>query len=172
MPRATNLALKVESPVIEPALHRPRLAIIGESTDPLDELFHRKPLRQHVREFGQVMALVGLLLSLYITWTHGSLANAGAITIASGLIVFLCSYATRLMLPVWQGWMKLGGLLEITTTWTILGLMWAAMFIPLSIALRIFKIAVMDMTYKTDAPTYWLDTPVEKTDFMRLERQF
>jgi hypothetical protein len=76
------------------------------------------------------------------------------------------------MMPVWQAWMKLGVVLEIITTWTVLGLMWTAMFIPISIILRVFRIAVMDMSYRTGAASYWLDTPPAKTDFMRLEKQF
>jgi hypothetical protein len=168
----SHVAEKMSAPVLEGALARPKLALVGKTQDPLEELFHRKPLRQHVKEFAQMLAIIGFGVAAYFAWKEYSLADVFGITAAGFLLVVLGYTAPRVLLPVYRGWMKLGYFLEITTTWMILGLMWFGMFVPISFVLRLFGIKVMDMSYKQPVSSYWISVPKEKTDFKLLERQY
>ncbi len=172
MSRGSNLAHKIESAVVEPVIQKPSLSLVPGSSDPLEELFARKPIRQHIREFGHLLGLIGLLIGLYLAFQKGSIANAGAATVTSLLLISLCSFAPRAMLPVWRGWMAFAKVLERVSTTVILGLMWGGMMIPIGIILKIAGIRVMDMSYRADVKTYWLDIPPAKTDFKLLERQY
>lgn len=176
MARGSNLAKKDEPSVIEPGLGnspaKPQLTLVKGLSDPLSELFFNRPIRQHVREFGHIFGLIGLLVALYIAYRGGSVANSGAVAITSLLLVSLCTFTPRVMLPVWRGWMGFARVFERFSTVTILGLMWGLMMIPIGLLLKIIGIRVMDMRYKADVQSYWLDVPAAKTDFQLLERQY
>ena len=163
---------KIVTPVLEGALSKPKLTLVGKTKDPLSELFHRKTLRQHVKEFAQIMAIIGLAVAGYFAWNNRSLADVFGITAACLVLLVMGCFAPRALLPVWRGWMKLGNFLEITTTWMILGIMWFGMFVPISFVLKLFGIKVMDMTYKQPVSSYWLTVPKENSDFKLLERQY
>jgi hypothetical protein len=68
--------------------------------------------------------------------------------------------------------MALGMFLGTIVTGILLGLVWVLMFIPISIILRVLRIKVMDMSYRTDVKSYWLDIPAAKANFKLLERQY
>lgn len=176
MVRGNNLAKKAEPSVIDPGLGnvsvKPQLTLVRGSPDPLGELFFNRPIRQHVREFGHIFGLIGLLIALYIAYTGGSIANSGAVAITSLVLVSLCSFTPRLMLPVWRGWMGFARIFERFSTITLLWVMWGVMMIPIGLLLKFIGIRVMDMRYKADVPSYWLDIPAAKTDFQLLERQY
>ena len=169
---SSTVAEKMDPPVLEGALRKPKLTLVGKSKDPLEELFYRKPLRQHVKEFAQILAIIGIAVAGYMTWKEKSLADVFGLTAACLLLLGLGYGAPRLLLPVWRGWMKLGNFLEITTTWMVLGIMWYGLFVPIGACLKLLGIKVMDMSYRAPVTTYWLDVPKEKTDFKLLERQY
>jgi hypothetical protein len=140
--------------------------------DPLDELSFRKPVRQHVREFGALIGVIVLLAACYIAWREGSLATVGGLTLTALAIYGVGAKAPRMLLGVWRGWMRFAEALGVVMTTLILGIGWLFLMLPTSLALRVFRIKVMDTTFRSPVSSYWEDRDPKMDDFKLLERQF
>lgn len=142
--------------------------------DPLEVVSFNKTVRIHVREFGAIMACVCLIVAGGKAWSHGRESIVG-ISIALGIaavFVGLGYLAPRLLHPAWKLWMKLAHVLSIVTTTIVLGAAWALAFIPMSLLLRVLKIKVLDLSYRTSEASYWEPRDPKYDDFKRMERQF
>lgn len=138
----------------------------------LDEKWHRKTIRQHVREFSCVMAIVMLLVAGIVGWNSPSMATPFGLFIAA-LVTLAAGYLKPLMLhPVWRGWMKLAMALGVFMTLLILSLAWVGMMIPVALLLRVLRIKVMDMSWRQERESYWETRDKKYADFKLLERQF
>ncbi len=145
----------------------------GKPLSALDELSFSKPIRQHVREFGALMAVVACVIAYF----HGKNDAAGLISdlviVGTGLMIYgLGVFAPSVLKPVWQGWMKFAHYLGIIMTAIILVTMWTLIVIPMGVAVRLFKVKIMDMRFRAPVLTYWEDRSDEMNDFKLLERQW
>lgn len=142
--------------------------------DPLSEISFNKPIRVHVREFGAIMGCACLVVAGIKAWAHGRESIVGiCIAFAIGALFVALGYgAPRILHPVWKLWMKLAHVLSIVTTAIVLGAAWTLAFLPMALLLRILKIKVMDLTYKSGAASYWEPRDPKYDDFKRMERQF
>lgn len=140
--------------------------------DPLNEDFHGKPVRQHVKEFAGLIGLTLLLICAWYLYKRYSLADAGAFFISGWLVVAAGYITPKLFLPVWRGWMGLAAILEVCSTYLILSLIWAGLFIPISGLLKLVGRSNMDLSFRVNCESYWLDRSPAKSDFKLLERQF
>ena len=138
----------------------------------LDELWYRKPVRQHVKEFAALFSIIFLVIAgAQIYFGKPSVWPMFLIS-AAIIFTFLGYKAPFLLRPVWSGWMKFAHVLGIVMTTLILFLAWAIVLLPIAYLLRFIRIKVMDMDFKTNVSTYWEEREDKHNDFKLLERQF
>ena len=140
-------------------------------TDPLDELWFRKPVRQHVREFSVVLGII-LLIFAGSAFYHRAIDSGMALTLAAMLLCVIGYRAPRILKPVWEAFIHLGEVLGRIVTFVVLLLTWSIALIPLAIGLKIFGVRVMDMGFRLPVETYWEKRDQSKNDFKFLERQY
>ncbi len=135
----------------------------------LEQKILGKPLKDHLYEFCLVIALVSLIvLGFFIYKNHEQYYPA---TIAAAALL-LSRTAPTLILPLWKVWMLLAQFLGMVMTLLIISLVWAIVFIPMALLLRIISKKVMDLTFDRSVKTYWRDRKPAENDFSLLERQF
>ena len=142
------------------------------SKDPLAERWHGKPIRRHIREFGVVFFVLGALVSAYLGYKGAKAVWPAAIVGSTSLLLMLCFVAPAIIRPIWRGWMNVAEFLGAIVTTLILSLTWVLMMIPVGIALRLFRVKVMDTSYGVDVASYWEERDPKKDDFKLLEKQF
>lgn len=171
--RESNLAQKLDP---MPESDKPVLTAIngGQSNiiDPLDEVSFRKTKRQHIREFGAVIALALVLFAGLKLYKGGNLNTVLVLCTCGALFGLLCAWAPALMNPVFKGWMRIGSVLEIITTRILLGALWFATFFPLGIIFRMIGKSTMTLGFEPNRSSYWEDCKNGRNDFKLLERQY
>jgi len=170
---ASNLAEK-----LDPASNTPRPVLTSinggrpESTDPLDQVTFRKTKRQHIREFGVVIASALVIVAAYKLYHRGNLNTILTLSAVGASFALLGIYTPRLMIPVLKGWMRIGAVLEKVTTFVILGGMWCATFVPVGVLFKIIGKTTMTLGFEPDKASYWENCNSTRNDFKLLERQF
>jgi hypothetical protein len=145
----------------------------AEPTAKLDELYYKRPVRQHVKEFGAIFGVIFLAIGSWYLWRRGEFYSTPNILITLGFAFPLLAYfATPVMLPLWKGWMAFATGLGVVMTGLILSIMWTLVLIPIAFLLRIIGKRVMDTTFDRAVPTYWESREERVHDFKLLERQF
>ncbi len=140
--------------------------------DPLDEKWFGKTIRQHVREFACVFAIISLIVAGMMLYKGRPLLWPGVWTGVALVLVALGYGAPALLHPLWKGWMKVAHYLSVVMTFIIIGAAWTIVLMPISMLLRVLRIKVMDTTYKKPVASYWEDRDAKYHDFKLLERQF
>lgn len=141
--------------------------------DPLEELFHGKLVRRHVREFGALFGVIFLGIAAYIMWTGGSLATAAALIVVAVAFAGVGIAAPNVLRPVWKAWMSFADVLGTVMTPVVLGIAWTLVVIPTALFLRAVGKKTMDLScYEPGVETYWEDREEREHDFKLLERQF
>ncbi len=138
----------------------------------LDEIWLRKPIRQHVWEFSCVIALVMLFIAGVMAWKHSAIATAGGTTFTALILLLLGWKVPSLLHPVWKSWMTIATAIGAVMTTLILSLGWAILVIPFALVMKAVGKRVMDLSYDTACPTYWEDRDGKFDDFKLLERQY
>ena len=171
--RDSNLAEKLEQ---QADSNRPILSSIeggrDKMIDPLDEVTFRKTKRQHIREFGSVIALALVIIAAYKLYKSASPQTILTLCASSAVFYSLCALAPRLMHPVFIGWMRFAKVLEVVMTKVILGLMWAGTFLPIGIAFKILGRSPMTLGFEPARLSYWEQCDKSRNDFALLERQY
>ena len=169
----SNLAEKLDSNSDSPS---PVLTTINgglmENTDPLDEISFRKTKRQHLREFGSVIALALVLIAGFKLYKGGNLSTILILTAVGAVFALLSIWTPRLILPVFKAWMRIGHVLEKVTTYLILGTMWFATFFPIGIVFKIIGKTPMTLGFEPGRVSYWEDCAESRKNFQLLERQY
>ena len=171
--RDSNLAQNLTP---ESESNRPVLTTVNggkkNSIDPLDEVTMRKTKRQHIREFGMVIAGFMVLLAAIKLFRNGDVNTILTLCGCASLFFSMCIWTPRLMIPVFKGWMKFGGVLEKITTRIILGTLWFATFFPLGIVFRMIGKSTLTLGFEPDRKSYWENCENGRNDFQLLERQY
>lgn len=144
---------------------------IEEQVDPLDELWFRKPIRQHIKEFGCVLAII-LVVVAAISAKRGSFELALVWAISAFVITVVAYHYPSLLKPVWKGAMALGHYLGMIVTFAILSATWTIVLLPIAALLKILRVRVMNMKFKEPVDSYWERRDPATCDFKFLERQF
>jgi hypothetical protein len=138
----------------------------------LDEVWEKKSVRRHIFEFGCLFGAIGLGISVYHWWDGAPISRVILGAFTSILFTGLSAATPKLIWPLWRGWMGLAKVLNMVMTPVILGILWFCVLAPTAIILRLIGKRVMDLSFRADVPTYWIDRPAKTNDFKRLERQF
>ncbi len=145
----------------------------GKIQDPLDELSYGKPIRQHVREFGAVMAIVACIIAYFVERKHHVGIPTDLWIVGTGLTVYaLGVFTPRLLKPAWDGWMKFAHYLGIVMTALILVSMWTLIVIPMGVIVKLLRVKIMDMRWRAPVSSYWDERDQSLNDFKLLERQW
>ena len=138
----------------------------------LDELLFRKPVRQHVKEFADIFAIIFVAVAAVKIY-HGSSIMLGAVLCAVGVgIEMLGAYAPALLHPLWKGWMAFAHVLGTVMTTLILSVAWYVALLPIAMILKTLRVKVTHTTFREPVSTYWEDREERLNDFKLLERQF
>jgi len=157
---------------------RTRLEVIeggaGRQMKPnkLDELWYRKPVRQHVKEFAALFSIICLTVAAVQIYNGRSYGLPVALIVTAAVLCILGYKAPALLCPVWKGWMKMAQAMGFVMTTLILFVAWSVVLLPMAIGLKIFKRKVMDVSYRMPVSTYWEDRDAKHNDFKLLTRQF
>lgn len=138
----------------------------------LDEVWEKKSVRRHILEFGLLFGAIGLGLTGYKGWHGASLERCILGALVSFGFVGVSAAMPKLIWPLWRAWMGLAKLLNMVMTPIILALLWFCVLAPTALFLKAVGKRVMDLSFRADVPTYWIDRPARSHDFKRLERQF
>ena len=138
----------------------------------IDSSYLRKSIRQHIKEFACIFAILGLLYAGYSWYYLGSLYSF-AISIFASVVLLVLGYGYPLALyPIWKAWMGLAHILSFIITGIIISAMWLIVFIPLALFLNLIGKRVMDLSFDRSCDSYWLERDSKMHDFKLLERQF
>ena len=150
--------------------------IVSEPTPPskqdeLSKLWFRKPIRQHLKEFSCVLAIIGFVITASQVWhRHYDYAFAA---FSIGLVSIWLGYLhPQVMLPVWRSFMRVGEAMGHVVTFVVLFVMWTLVLIPTALGLRVFGKSVMSTSFDRAAKSYWGNRDPSEDDFKLLERQF
>jgi len=149
--------------------------IVNENSpkaDPLDEIWHFKPVRQHVRDFGALFGALLVGFAAVSAYRHGALELVGALTIVGLGMVALGRFAPVILKPFWRSWMTMAEGLGVVMTFLIRAIVWSVAILPIAACLRILRIRVMNMTFREPTSSYWEERPDKLNDFQLLKRQF
>ena len=138
----------------------------------LDKLSYGKPIRQHVKEFGALMAAILLGIAAVQIYKSRPPFTPSILISAAGVLAFLGYKAPAILHPVWAGWMKFASILGLIMTTLLLSIAWVVVIIPLSYIMRFAGVGMMNAKYKQEKASYWEDRDEKYHDFKLLEKQF
>lgn len=138
----------------------------------LDTLEHRKPIRQHVREFAYIFVIIALVYGTYQLYTQSTGSHFFWSVAVAAVLFFLGDFAPIILYPVWKVWMAIATALGFIVTSIVLTIMWLGVFMPLALILKIVGKKVMDLSFDRSRASYWNDRNEKYHDFKLLERQF
>lgn len=148
------------------------LKVVEAVVDPLDEVWHRRAVRHHVRDFGAILGFLLVAIAGYVVWRAWSTPVAVGL-VTTGLSLYgLGVYKPGALLGFWRRWMRGAEAIGLVMTTIILGFGWFLLVVPTSIVLRIFRVRVMDTTFRAPVESYWETRDSKLDDFRLLERQF
>jgi hypothetical protein len=170
MARERGLAKQVRVGLEE--RERPMLRLIEGTKDPLETISFGRPVREHVRDFGVLFALIATAIAGFIVWRSGS--DAKALSFLLGAAVFFLGgcFAPKALYPLWKAWMAFAEKLSVVMTYLILMLAWCIIVVPMALVLRVVRVKVMNMNFRLNVDSYWEERPTRLHDFKLLERQF
>ncbi len=140
--------------------------------NPLDELYFRKPVRQHVKEFACIISIILLIIAGVNIYLHSRFAPGLSLAGAAALLLVLGYAAPSILRPVWKGWMYFAEKLGAFVSLVLLTAAWAIAMVPVALITRLFQAKVMDLSFKADVLTYWEPRDPRNDDFKLLKRQF
>lgn len=139
----------------------------------LDDLWHGRPVRIHVREFSCVISLLLLIIAGYSLLKGGEIATGAALFITTIPLLLLGYLTPGLLTPIWKAWMSFAEVLGAVMTFVIMGAAWVIMLIPISMLLRLLSKRVMDLDcYSEGVQSYWEEREDKLHNFELLERQY
>ena len=131
-----------------------------------------KPIGQHLREFGLLFSLIGIVVSAYLQLVglYNDLVPTLALVGAGFGLVAL--YIPIFLYPLWKLWMGFGNIMGSIVTTLLLALLWALIMIPTAILLRILRKQVVNLTFDKSITSYWEDRDLKSNDFRLMDKMF
>jgi len=136
------------------------------------DLYFRKPVKQHVYEFAAILAIVSMLYGALLTYKYSQLSDAVAFTGLGLILVAVGKIFPKLLFIPWKAWMTLAQALGFVMTYLVLTVCWFAILVPTSLVMKGCGIHVMDTQFGAKTSSYWKRRDPKKDDPKFLERQF
>lgn len=167
-----TLAKEIRTGLIEePSLHL-RLVNSAPDIDPLDQLYFRKSIRQHVREFACVIGIVSLIIAGFRVYKHADFKWGIGLLILAIFVVFLGYEKPSFLQPLWRAWMNIAEKIALVVSMVILSIAWTFVLVPIALIVRFFKTRVMDLSFRAPVESYWEVRDKKNDDFQLLKRQY
>jgi len=126
--------------------------------------------KNNLRKFGFTMAVFFLLVSLLILFRHRN-NPLGALIIS--MAFFICALVMPLVLkPLYIMWMRFALVLSWINTRIILLLIYYIVFTPVGLALRLFRVDLLDRKIDKYKQSYWLKKENKEFNPLDYEKQF
>jgi len=124
-----------------------------------------------LRHFGEVLAFILIIFGAIQFLKHRILLSEWLA--ASGLIIICASLIKPLVLkPVYAVFLKVTHAIGWFNTRVILVVIYFVVITPIAVVIRIFGKDPLDRKIIKQAHTYWVKRPADRTDKVKLERQF
>jgi len=158
---------------------RTRLSVVpgNKLTSPsalsyLDERAHGRRVRDHVRDFGALFALIALGFAGYFAWHDRGFVSYGPLLGLAALLYSAGRAFPQLLHPFWRAWMGLAKILNAVVTPVLLSIVWFVCVIPIAMIMRIAGVKRLDLAFQTGRVTYWQSRPRDAQDFKLMTRQY
>ncbi len=121
------------------------------------------------REFGLVMAAFMAVIAIWpYIMAHGAVRYwAGAISV---LFLLLALFIPQILNPLNRAWGKLGEILNKLIAPVVMLILFFGVVTPIAMLMRLTGKRPLDLKYKSDATTYWIQKEQPEPDSMK--RQF
>jgi hypothetical protein len=126
--------------------------------------------RKRLRSFGLTVGIAFGALAVLLVWKHRPLwpfcAGLGALLGLAGLM------APHWLRPIERVWMRIALALGWVMTRVILGIVFALIFAPAGLALRVLGKDPLELRFDKRRPSYWHPRADEDRSPARMERMF
>lgn len=134
------------------------------------------PRESHLKATGANRSF-GLLLTAGCALFAVLAARAGrhsvvAWVIAAVVFLLISLWVPRVLAPLRRGWLKFGRLLSRIVNPVVLGVIYAAVFIPVAAIMRVVRRDAMARRREPARPSYWIERPPDRPSAERLKEQF
>ena len=126
--------------------------------------------RRALKEFGILMGGVSLITSLIVYFKHGVISGQGLFLTV--IFLFAGFFAPLSLRLAHRLWMHLAFCLGWINTRILVTLIFYAVFVPLGLCIRLFKVDLLDLKIEKKAPTYWRKKDTAVFSREKLERLF
>jgi len=124
--------------------------------------------KKDIRNFA--LALAAILAALAIINYFQEKTSWPYLGGAAAAIALLGLFVKPALRPVFRGWMWLANKLNWVMTRLILTSAWLVMFVPIGLALRLFRVDFFNRKWEPEASTYWLTRPDKPYDRRKTEK--
>lgn len=127
---------------------------------------------RQARQFAIMLPSLLCLLAAGFQFLGGHPTRAiVALSIAAAAV--LCALvAFPLWLRFFRLWMKFGAVMGVVMSTIILTIFFYLFFSPITLVLRLFGKKMLDLEWRSDRKTYWLDKTPSECTLARYEKQF
>jgi hypothetical protein len=126
--------------------------------------------RKRLRGFGLTVGVAFVALAALLVWKHRPLwplaAGLGALLALMGLVV------PHWLRPLERVWMRIALALGWVMTRVILGIVFALVFAPAGLIMRLFGKDPLRLRFDKQRPSYWHPRAEENRSPARMERMF
>jgi len=134
--------------------------------DLLPKTFTKKEIRKFALTIGIVITLIGIFLIIKKSPKYPIFFIIGGLIFISGLIL------PKILKPFYIGWMTLANILNWIMTRIILGILFFAIFTPISLISKIFGKQYLTLKESNNCESYWNLREKKEFDNSIYENQF
>lgn len=127
--------------------------------------------QQESRRFGVILAVILAAAGGLSLW-RGHAGRGAVVEGLAALALALPFVAPALWLRAFRLWMKFAELLSWVMTRVILTVFFFLILTPIGLLMRLFGKAPLDLRFRDDKPTYWIDRPEAETPREQYERLY
>jgi hypothetical protein len=130
--------------------------------------------RKALRRFGLVVGGVFAGVAVVAAWRNGGAVGSTAAVLGAvgGALILLALAAPPVLRPVFRAWMGLAFVLGFVMTRVILTAVFALLFVPIGLALRLFGKDLLDRRRDPQARSYWRPKAYADPSPARLEKYY
>ena len=134
---------------------------------------HREIEGPSDRSFGFTVGgiLIAIAIIRWIALDAGATSTL-VLSIAGALLVLFAAIKPAALAPLNHAWGKLGLLLASIVNPVIVGLMFVLLFVPMSLAMRLFGRDALGLKRPANAQSYWISRAADDADPKTMRNQF
>lgn len=131
----------------------------------------RRSEAEEAKRFGIILAILLAAWGGWLLWRHRSTGAWVAFSVGT-LALLISRVLPSAWLRFFRLWMKFAEVLSWVMTRVILSLCFYLVVTPIGLALRAFGKRPLDLRFKDDKPSYWVDKPESEYTLERYRKVF